>query len=120
MFGEFVKNKRLAADLTLREFCRRTGEDASNWSKIEREKMPPPKDREKLAVIANALGIQKDSSEWDNLVDKADVDSGTIPEYIRSDQDVLNALPLFFRTVRSEKPTTEELKKLMSHLKESK
>lgn len=120
MFGTFVKEKRLAADLTLREFCRRTGEDASNWSKIEREKMPPPKDKTKLATIAAVLGIEQDSDDWNKLVDFADVDSGTIPEYIRSDQEVLNALPLFFRTVGSEKPTAEELRELIRHLRENK
>jgi transcriptional regulator with XRE-family HTH domain len=120
MFGTFVKNKRVEADLTLREFCRRTGEDASNWSKIEREKMTPPKDHEKLERIAVVLGIDMNSDEWNNLVDYATVDNGTIPEYIRTDREVLNALPLFFRTVGSEKPTTEELHELIRHLRESK
>jgi len=120
MFGTFVKDKRLAADLTLREFCRRTGEDASNWSKIEREKMSPPKDRTKLLRIATALGIEKDSDDWNTLIDYADVDNGAIPEYIRSDREVLDALPLFFRTVGSEKPAVGELKELIRHLRGSK
>ena len=120
MFGTFIKDKRIVKDLTLREFCRRTGEDASNWSKIEREKMPPPKDKGKLERIAAVLGIKMDSDDWNVLVDYADVDSGTIPEYIRSDRDVLNSLPLFFRTVRSEKPTAEELRELIRHLQGSK
>lgn len=120
MFGSFVKEKRLEAELSLREFCRRTGEDASNWSKIEREIMPPPKDRDRLERIAAALNITIESGEWNNLVDYADIDSGTIPEYIRSDREVLDALPLFFRTVGSEKPTTEELKELILHLRGNK
>ena len=119
MFGQFVKDKRLAMDMTLREFCRRTGEDASNWSKIERGKMPPYRDRVKLDRIATVLGIEKDSDDWNKLVDYADVDSGAIPDYIRSDKEVLDALPLFFRTVGSEKPTEEELRKLIRHLREN-
>jgi transcriptional regulator with XRE-family HTH domain len=120
MFGTFVKDKRVEADLTLREFCRRIGEDASNWSKIEREIMMPPKDHEKLARVAVVLGIETGSDEWNKLVDYATVDNGTIPDYIRSDKEVLNALPLFFRTVGSEKPTTEELYELIRNLREGK
>jgi transcriptional regulator with XRE-family HTH domain len=120
MFGSFVKDKRIAADLTLREFCRKTGEDASNWSKIEREKMSPPQDKSKLERIAQVLGIKKGSDDWNNLIDYANVDSGKIPDYIRTDSEVLGALPLFFRTIRSEKPSAEELKKLISHLRKSK
>jgi len=48
MFGEFIKQKRLEKDLGLREFCRQLDEDASNWSRVEREKASPPRDEKKL------------------------------------------------------------------------
>ena len=52
MFGEFVKQKRLEKKLSLRAFCRLLGEDASNWSKIERGKLVPSQDEQKLEKIA--------------------------------------------------------------------
>ena len=57
MFGDFIKEKRINKEITLREFCRQLELDASNWSKIERGVMSPPQDEEKLKQIAKVLGI---------------------------------------------------------------
>jgi len=43
--------------------------------------------------------------------------AGIIPEDILPDEKVLNSLPLFFRTLRSEKPTPEELDKLIDMIR---
>ena len=112
MFGEFIKSMRIEKDIGLREFCRRLSIDASNWSKVERGILPPPQHKDKLDQIAEVLNIEKDSELYNELTDKAPIDSGIIPKDILSDQETLNALPMFFRTVRSEKPTPEELEKL--------
>ena len=117
MFGEYVKNKRLEKHLTLREFCRRLEEDASNWSKIERGVLGPPQDTEKLRKIATILGIVKGGSEWKEFIDMATVGAGVIPEYIMSDKKIVDALPFFFRTVGSVKPTKEELEELIEAIK---
>jgi transcriptional regulator with XRE-family HTH domain len=117
MFGEYVKKRRLEKDLTLREFCRRLEEDASNWSKVERGMMGPPQDPGKLKKIAAILGIPEGGKEWDELVDTAKVAAGGIPEYIMSDKEIVNALPVFFRTIGSVKPTKEELEKLIETIK---
>jgi transcriptional regulator with XRE-family HTH domain len=118
MFGEFIKEERLEKGIGLREFCRRLEIDASNWSKVERGVLPPPQDEKKLKEIANVLGIYHDSEKWQELMDKANIDSGIIPRDLLSDAEVLNALPMFFRTVRSEKPTPEELDRLINKIRE--
>lgn len=118
MFGEFVKKERLKRGLGLREFCRALVFDASNWSKIERGILPPPQDEEKLKEIANLLGIDRKSERWQELNDKANIDAGIIPKDFLSDEEVLKSLPLFFRTIRSEKPTTEELDELIRKIRE--
>lgn len=118
MFGQFVKDQRLAMGIGLRAFCRRLGVDASNWSKIERGVLPPPQKEEKLKKIASILEIHPDSEKWQALKDHASIDAGIIPKDLLSDDDVLKALPMFFRTVRSEKPTPEDLDKLIKKIRE--
>ncbi len=117
MFGEFIKTLRLDRDIGLREFCRRLSIDASNWSKVERGILPPPQGDEKLDQIAEVLGIKKSSELYDELKDKAAIDAGIIPKDLLSDQETLNLLPMFFRTVRSEKPTAEEIEKLIEKIR---
>jgi transcriptional regulator with XRE-family HTH domain len=117
MFGEFIKALRIEKDIGLREFCRRLSIDASNWSKVERGVLPPPQDDEKLGRIAAVLGIDKDSELYSDLKDKAAIAAGIIPKDILSDKETLNSLPMFFRTVRSEKPTPEELEELIRKIR---
>jgi transcriptional regulator with XRE-family HTH domain len=117
MFGEFIKERRIAKGISLREFCKRIEIDASNWSKVERGLLAPPQDEEKLRTIARKLDIKIGSALWKEMKDKANIDAGIIPEDILSDEKVLNSLPIFFRTIRSEKPTPEELDKLIAIIK---
>jgi transcriptional regulator with XRE-family HTH domain len=117
MFGEFIKERRIDKGIGLREFCKRIEIDASNWSKVERGLLAPPQDEEKLRKIAQALGIKLGSALWEEMKDKSNIDAGIIPEDILSDEKVLNSLPMFFRTIRSEKPTPEELDKLINMIR---
>lgn len=117
MFGDLIKALRIERDIGLREFCRRLSVDASNWSKIERGILAPPQDDEKLDQIAEILNIEQDSELYTELKDKAAVGAGIIPKDLLSDQETLNSLPMFFRTVRSEKPTVEELEKLIEKIR---
>jgi transcriptional regulator with XRE-family HTH domain len=118
MFGELVKQKRLEKKLSLRAFCRLLGEDASNWSKIERGKLAPSQDEQKLEKIAQILGIQKDSEEWETLTDAVSIDAGKIPDYLLSDKDLMNALPNLFRMIGKRKLTSEELAKLIENIRQ--
>ena len=117
MFGEFIKERRVARGITLREFCKRIEIDASNWSKVERGLLAPPQDEGKLRTIAHEVDIRIGSSLWKEMKDKANIDAGIIPEDILSNEKVLNSLPLFFRTIRSEKPTPEDLDKLIDMIR---
>jgi transcriptional regulator with XRE-family HTH domain len=117
MFGEFIKSLRIEREIGLREFCRRLSIDASNWSKVERGVLAPPQDGDKIEQIAEVLGIEKGSKLYFEMKDKAAVDAGIIPPDILSDQKILNSLPLFFRTIRSEKPTSEELEALIEKIR---
>ncbi len=117
MFGESIKEARLMKDIGLREFCRLLSIDASNWSKVERGLLSPPQDEKKLKQIAKILEIDTKSEQFSELKDMASVGSGIIPKDILSDKEVVDSLPMFFRTVRSEKPSTEELRRLIDKIK---
>ena len=117
MFGAYVKEKRLGRGITLREFSKIINYDPSNWSKIERGTLSPPQDDEKLTRIAEALNIEYRSHEWQQFIDEAKISAGMIPDDIVSDEQVVKSLPLFFRTVRRDKPTEEELDTLIKILK---
>lgn len=117
MFGEYIRKLRIEQDISLREFCRKLNMDASNWSKIERGIMAPPQDDEKLTEIAEILNIDMESERFNEIKDKAAVDAGIIPKDLLSEQETLNALPMFFRTIRNEKPTPKELENLIQKIK---
>jgi len=113
-FSNFIRSKRIAAGLTLREFCRQSGFDASNWSKIERDLKAPPQSKKVLDEIAKVLKINEGSQEYKEMIDLAALSS--IPEDL-IESEILEQLPVFFRTVRGEKPTEEELKTLLNKIK---
>ena len=115
MFREFVKKRRLDQGISLREFCRLLGVDPSNWSKVERGIISPPQDEMRLKKIAEILKIQDGTSLWFEMKDTAKVDAGAIPDDILSDSRVLNSLPVFFRTLRNEKP--EDLDRLIDFIR---
>lgn len=117
MFGEFIKERRIRKGISLREFCRLIDFDASNWSKIERGILTPPQDDRKLEKIAQVLGIENGSDDWKELMDRAYIDAGNIPTDILSDKKVADSLPIFFRTIRSDKPTPDELDNLIRIIK---
>jgi transcriptional regulator with XRE-family HTH domain len=116
-FGDFVKNYRIKQSITLREFCRLNNLDPSNWSKIERGILPPPKSNKVLSELAKSLKILKNSEDWQTLFDLAAISH--IPTELLSDQSILEKLPAFFRTLRGEKPTRKELEKLLKIVKEN-
>jgi transcriptional regulator with XRE-family HTH domain len=113
-FASFVRVKRIAAGLTLREFCRQTGFDASNWSKIERSLLTPPQSKNVLETIAAVLKIESGSQDYKELMDLAALAS--VPQDL-IEPEILDQLPVFFRTVRGEKPTEEELNNLITKIR---
>jgi transcriptional regulator with XRE-family HTH domain len=117
MFGEFIKEIRSRRRLGLREFCLQHGHDPSNWSKIERGVLTPPADEETLRKWAAQLGLKEGSEDWRQFFDYAAVDAGRIPDYILKDEQLSAHLPLFFRTLSGQKPSREDLEKLLKIIK---
>ena len=115
-FGEFVRSKRIENRITLREFCRLAQFDPSNWSKIERGVLQPPKSKEVLDEIAKMLKLKKGSEEYYLLFDLAAI--SFIPKDLVGDKSVVDKLPVFLRTLRGQPPTRKELEKLIEIIRE--
>ncbi len=116
-FGSFFRDKRISLGLSLRSFCERYGYDPGNISRLERNILSPSIDDEKLAGYASALKIQRDSEEWVLFHDLAHAAKGKIPSDIKNDEEVINMLPAFFRTMRNKKIDKQKLEKLIQLLK---
>ncbi|MDI6698216.1 MAG: helix-turn-helix transcriptional regulator [Candidatus Saccharicenans sp.] len=115
-FGEHVRELRLRNHLTLRRFCELTRLDPSNWSKIERGLMPPPKSSALLMEISKILNLKEGSEDYNTLFDLAAI--GHIPANLLSTPRVMEKLPVFFRTIRGDKPARKELEELINILSE--
>lgn len=110
-FGQTLKDLRIKKELSLRDVCKETGYDPSNWSKIERGIISPPADEKTLTKWAQTLGLNiKQTNEF---IDEAKIAQGIIPEDILSQPNAVKYLPAFFRTLRNEKPTKQEIDKLI-------
>lgn len=116
-FGEFFKQKRIELGLTLREFCRRNEFDPGNISKIERGLLPPPQSNGKRLEYAKALGIEEGTDDWLEFCDLATMGAGKIPPDVVSNEEIMNALPILFRSIRRKELDEDDLKNLVSSVK---
>ncbi len=110
-FGAYVKDLREKCGLSLRRFCSLAELDASNWSKVERGLLPPPKSRDQINDIASVLALPRDSEEYKTLLDLAAISH--MPEELMSDKKIAKSLPMFFRTIRADKPSPKEVRELI-------
>jgi len=104
-FNQFVQEKRMERQMSLRQFCKEAALDPSNWSKIERGLVKQGQSPEILDRISRVLGL--DDKERETLNDLAVIDS--IPSDLLSEKKIIESLPIFFRTVRGDKPSADEL-----------
>lgn len=112
-FGEFVKQKRLEADISLRNFCELAGLDPSNWSKIERNRLNLTINDDQLTKLAELINIKEGTTDYTTFMDLATLAKGIIPHTVYSDAEVLEVLPVLFRTASGERPTQKEKEKLI-------
>ncbi|MBW1692177.1 MAG: helix-turn-helix transcriptional regulator [Deltaproteobacteria bacterium] len=117
-FGTFFKEKRRKLGFTLREFCRVNGLDPGNISKIERGLLPPPRGKDILNRYAAALGIKKGTDDWLTFCDLAMMSAGKIPPDIISNEQLMNALPVLFRSARERNLNEEDLRNLVESIKQ--
>ena len=116
-FGEAFRARRREIRLTLREFCRRTGLDPGNVSRLERGRLAPPADRAKLEEYARHLDFDEGSDAWTEFVDLGQVCAGAIPDAVMDDEALVKKLPLVFRTCSGRAPTRRQVERLVEILR---
>lgn len=112
-FGKVLKKLRIQKGLTLRKACRLSGYDPSNWSKIERGIISPPSNEKTLQKWARILGLSATPKKMQEFIDEARIAQGIIPQDILSQDNAVDYLPAFFRTLRNKKPDKEEIDQLI-------
>ena len=80
--------------------------------------MLPPKNLEILGRYADVLGLEAGSEERQTFFDLAAVDQGIVPADIMENADLVKALPVFFRTLRGQKPTPDEMRRIAEKIKQ--
>ena len=118
-FGAFFRACRIRQGLTLRAFCRANSYDAANISRLERGEMAPTSSREKLEQYARTLNLESGSDEWFEFLDLAAAATGKIPADLADDKELLDKLPLVFRTLRGEKVSGKKLKELIERIRKA-
>ncbi len=116
-FGEFFHKKRRETGLPLRKFCLQHGLDPGNLSKLERDLLPAPQSHEKLERYASALGIQEGSDEWYEFFDLAMISAKRLPDDIASEKEVMDALPILFRSIRDKAVEEDQLRSLITSIR---
>ena len=118
-FSSKLKELRLKSGRTLREFCLTNGIDPGNYSKLERGQFAPPESHELLERYATALGLKPGSDTWLELFDLAAAERGKIPEDLMADNEVVEKLPVLFRTLRGTPLSPEQLDHLVEQVRRS-
>jgi len=115
-FGQFLKEKRLALDLSLREFARQVGMQPSNYCNVEAEVLPPPP-AETLEKLARALGLKKGTSDYETFHDLAGEGRDEIPADIERIVKENELIPAMLRTVEYEQLSKEQLRGMIEDLR---
>ena len=116
-FGEFIKNKRIALGLSLRAFCEQQPYDPGNHSKLERGIFNPPDDENYMLKLAKALHIQSGTGDWFEFHTLASVARKQIPKVLMDDAEVVDKLPVLFRTLQGEPLPEEKMDELIDFIR---
>ena len=118
-FGAYLKALRVSNELTLREYCRRLDKDAGNVSKLERGILPPPKDESLVKQYGQALGLEDDAPEMKELIRLAAIGSGHLPKDVLEDDELVDKLPVFFRTVTGSRLDRKKIMDFLESLRKA-
>ena len=116
-FGEYIYNKRLEKDISLRRMAEILGYSAPFWSEVEKGKKNPPS-LDKLQQIVKILSLTDDETTqlYDLAMKRRDTIPPDIPAYISENEIIKVAL----RAARDLGAEEGDWQKFISDLKDKK
>lgn len=111
-FGTRLRAMRLAAGLSLPKFCRQTGLDSGNYSRIERGLIRPPQDHGKMEPIRAALGLGPEDDDWAYLLLLADMEWDALPRRLLKDERIRPLLPALLQELAGGRLTERRVEAL--------
>jgi transcriptional regulator with XRE-family HTH domain len=118
-FGELLKEIRVKeADIGLRTFANLIDMKPSNLSNIERNRIPPPANRQAIVRICDALGLAKNDPRREKLFDLAAEAENRIPADVADVVKNQPGVPVLVRTVANKQLSEEKLRELVQYIKE--
>ena len=91
-FGTYIRERRHALNLTLREASLRSGISSTDWSKMERDINTAPKDTNRLTSLATSLNI---TISLDGTFRRLATESWQTPAPAITELDIDDHMPLF-------------------------
>ena len=117
-FGGLLKAIRVEeSDIGLRAFADLIDMKPSNLSNIERDRIPPPANREAIVRICDALGLAKNDQRRENLFDLAAEAKNRIPADVAAAVKNQPGVPVLVRTVANKQLSEKKLRELAEYIK---
>lgn len=117
-FGGLLKKIRVEeADIGLRAFADLIDMKPSNLSNIERNRIPPPANREAIVRICDALGLAKNDQRREDLFDLAAEAKNRIPADVADAVKNQPGVPVLVRTVANKQLSEKKLRELAEYIK---
>lgn len=117
-FGALLKKLRIEeADIGLRAFADLINMKPSNLSNMERDRIPPPANREAIDRIGDALGLPIGDPRRNELFDLAAKAKNRIPADVAEAVKEQPGIPVLVRTVANKQLSEEKLKELAEYIK---
>ena len=118
-FGAFLRESRLKSGYGLRFFATAMEMQPSNLSSIEHGRIAPPQSPDTLERIAEALGFDKGSPEWNRLFDLAvKHKEAALPADIARYAGSTPGIPVVLRTIENKKLSEDELRELTDYIRQ--
>ena len=111
-FGSYLKELRLKAGFGLRRFANLIEMKASNLCDIEHNRRPMPK--EYLEPVAEALGLEKGSSDWERFFELART-RGELPADVQQMAE-RRFMPALLRTIDNAQLSDDDIKQLIHEI----
>jgi hypothetical protein len=85
---------------------------------MEKGRMSPPQDKDRLDQIAEVLGVEPGSDDYHALMDLAVAGKDRLPADVAQYAKDNEMVPVLLRTIENRKPTKKEFAELVRRLNE--